>query len=70
MLSKLLGNIREKWNKNAMNIRRRHSREADFADLIHFVDDEAKLGNDPLFSKEVLVISVYWSTWLQNQQES
>ena len=35
-----------------MNIRRRHLREPDFADLIHFVDDEATLSNDPLFFKE------------------
>ena len=37
-----------------MNIRRRHLREPDFADLIHFVDDEATLANDPLFSKDAL----------------
>ena len=29
-------------------------REPDFADLIHFVDDEATLANDPLFSKDAL----------------
>ena len=29
-------------------------REQDFADLIHFVDDEATLANDPLFSKDAL----------------
>ena len=29
-------------------------READFADIIHFVDDEATLANEPLFSKEAL----------------
>ena len=36
-----------------MNIRRRHLREPDFADLIHFVD-EGTLANDPLFSKDSL----------------
>ena len=35
-----------------MNIRQRHLGEPDFADIIHFVDDEATLANDPLFSKE------------------
>ena len=50
---KLPGNSREKWNRNAMNIRR-HLREPDFADKIHFGDDEATLANDPLFSKEAL----------------
>ena len=29
-------------------------READFADIIHFVDDKATLANEPLFSKEAL----------------
>ena len=52
VLSKLPRNTREKWNRNVMNIRRRHLRELDFEDLIHFVDDEATLANDPLFSKE------------------
>ena len=37
-----------------MNTRRRHIREPDFADLIHFVDDEATLANDSLFSKDAL----------------
>ena len=54
VLSKLLGNSREKWNRTVLNIRRRHLREPDFADLIHFVDDEATLANDPLFSKDAL----------------
>ena len=54
VLSKLPGNTREKWNRNVMNIRRRHLREPDFADIIHFVDDEATLANDSLFSKEAL----------------
>ena len=29
-------------------------RHPDFADLIHFFDDEATLANDPLFSKDAL----------------
>ena len=54
VLSKLLGNLREKWNRTVLNIRKRHLREPDFADLIHFVDDEATLANNRLFSKDVL----------------
>ena len=50
----VFGAIKATWNKNAMNIRRRHLRKPDFADIIHFVDDEATLANDPLFSKEAL----------------
>ena len=51
--SKFPGNLRVKWNRTDLNIRRRHSREPDLADLIHFVD-EATLVNDPLFSKDAL----------------
>ena len=51
VLSKLLENSREKWNITVLNIRRRHLREPD---LIHFVDDEATLANNPLFSKDAL----------------
>ena len=29
-------------------------REPEFADTIHFVNDEATLANDPLFSREAL----------------
>ena len=54
VLSKLPRNTREKWNSNVMNIRRRHLREPEFTDIIHFVHDEAALANDPLFSKEAL----------------
>ena len=54
VLSKLPGHTRERWNRSVMSIRRRYSREPDFADLIHFVGDEATLVNDPLFSKEAL----------------
>ena len=54
VLSKLLGHTRERWNKSVMSIRRRYSKEADFADLIHFVEDEATLVNDPLLLKEAL----------------
>ena len=46
------GNTAEKWDKNVMNIRRRHLTEPDFAGSIHFVNDEATLANDPLFPKE------------------
>ena len=29
-------------------MRRKHLREPDFPDIIHFVDDEATLANEPL----------------------
>ena len=55
VLSKLLGHTRETWNRSVMSILRRYSREPDFTDLIHFVQDEATLVNGPLFSKEPLI---------------
>ena len=54
VLSKLPGNTRETWKRNVMNIRQRHVREPDLADIIHFVDNKAALANNPLFSKEAL----------------
>ena len=54
VLSKLPGHTRERWNRSVMFVWRRYSREPDFSDLIHFVEDEATLVNDPLFSKEAL----------------
>ena len=54
VLSKLLGHTRERWNRSVMFIQRRYSREPDFADLIHFIEDEATLVYDSLFSKEAL----------------
>ena len=53
VISKLPGNTRETLNRNVINVRRRHLREPDFADIIHF-DDKATLANDSLYSKEVL----------------
>ena len=54
VLSKLPGHTRKRQNRSVMSIRRRYSRELDFANLIHFVEDEATLMKDPLFSKEAL----------------
>ena len=59
VLSKLPGNSREKWNRTVLSIRRRYLREPGFADLIHFVDDEATLANNPLFSNDAFSGYVY-----------
>ena len=48
----LPGHSRGTWSRSAMYIRRSHPRESEFADLIHFVDNEATLVNNPLFLKE------------------
>ena len=54
VLSKVPGHTRERWNRSVMSIWSRYLRESDFADPIHFADDEATLVNDPLFSTEAL----------------
>ena len=54
LLSKLPGHIKERWNRSVMSIRRRYSRELDFADLIHLFEDEATLVNDTWFSNDTL----------------
>ena len=49
--------ISKTWNvldQPEICIQRRYSRESDFVDLIHFVDNEETLANDLLFSKEAL----------------
>ena len=53
VLSQLPGNTREK-QENIMYIKQIHLTELNFTDIIHFVDYEVTLANDPLFSIEVL----------------
>ena len=55
IISKLRENLREKSNGTVLNIKRRHLRDPDFADLIHFVVDEATLGNKEKTEKKLQV---------------
>ena len=52
LLSKLPGSARDKWSRNVLTICRRHKREPDLTDFIHFVNDETLTVSDPIFSKE------------------
>ena len=52
LISKISGNARDKWNRKV--IRRSYGREPGLSDFIDFVDDEALLASDPLFSQEAL----------------
>ena len=54
LLSKLPGNARDKWSRNVLTIRRRHKREPDLTDFIHFVNDETLIVSDSIFSKEAV----------------
>ena len=52
LLSKLPGQLTDRWNREVYSIRAKHSREPELKDLINYVDKETALASDPLFSKE------------------
>ena len=52
LLLKLPGTARNKWSRNVLTIPKRHKREPDLTDFIHFVNDETLIVSDPIFSKE------------------
>ena len=54
LLSKLLGHMRERWNREVYTICTRFDKEPALSDLISFVDKETILVNDLLFSKEAV----------------
>ena len=54
LLSKLPGSARYKWSRNVLTIHRRHKREPDLTDFIHFVNDETLTVSDAIFSKEAI----------------
>jgi len=55
VISKMPGNLRDRWNRNVYQIRSNRHREPAFKDLIDFIDKETILATDPLFSKEAIV---------------
>ena len=54
LLSNLLGQLRDRWNREVYSIRAKHSREPELKDLINYVDKKTALVSDPLFSKEAV----------------
>ena len=54
LLSKLSGSARNKRSRNVFTIRRRHKRELDLTDSIHFVNDETFLSVIQSFQKTQL----------------
>ena len=54
LLVKLPGNLRGKWVRLAMNVRRKKQRESTLYDFIDLISEETMLVNDPLFSKEAI----------------
>ena len=54
IVSKLPPGLRERWNGKAFSIRFHDCREASLSDILTFVNEEASLASNPLFSKEAL----------------
>ena len=54
IISKLPTGLRERWNRKSFSIRSTENREANLSDILLFVDQEATLASDPLFSKEAM----------------
>ena len=54
LISKLRGELMDRWSSTVQAIRRKQIREPDLQDLIQFVEEETMLMNDLLFSREAL----------------
>ena len=54
LISKLATSSGDNCNRKVQSIHRWHKREPDLAELIHFIDEETQLVNDPLYSWEAV----------------
>ena len=54
LTSKLPSGIMERWNREVLKIRRQQHREPNLEDFTKYVEDEAILMSDPLFSRQAL----------------
>ena len=54
LTSKLPSSIMETWNRGVLKIRRQQHREINLEDFTKYVEDEAILMSDPLFSQQAL----------------
>ena len=54
LLSKLPGNVRDKWFRKVLKMQRRGNREPEIADFIQFVKNETLIVTDPMLSKEAV----------------
>ena len=52
ILSKVPGHLQDRWNKNALRIRRTETRKPGLLDLTNCIEDEMILINDALFSRQ------------------
>ena len=54
LTSKLPSGIMERWNREVLKIRRQQDREPNLKDFPKYVEDEAIIISDPLFSRQAL----------------
>ena len=52
--SKLPGNLQERWNRKVFGLKRDELRAAEFIDFVNLIEEETRLVNDPLYSREAL----------------
>ena len=55
LVSKLLGSLRDRWNRKVQVVRRSFGREPCLSDFASFVHEQTTLVNDPVFSKDVVL---------------
>ena len=54
LLAKLRGIMKDRWNRLAYNLRRHQERDAEFSDIVNFVEEETILVTVPMFSIDAL----------------
>ena len=54
LLAKLPGNMKNRQNRLAYNLRIHQQTDAEFADIVNFVEEEIILLTDPMFSRDAL----------------
>ena len=54
ILSKVPGHLQDRWNRNALRIRRTEKRKPGLLDLTNFIENEIILVNNPLFSRQAV----------------
>ena len=57
ILSKFVTTVQQSWNRNACKIREKSAREANFDDLLDFVDMQCRLISNPAYSQDAFTSS-------------
>lgn len=54
VIQKLPAYLQSKWREEALTIQTKQKRNAEFSDIVRFVDHASTVSNDPIYSKETL----------------